>query len=44
MGTTLQLLPATSLSLIPPLSLHYYINYIYITFSFLVYYNKSRVI
>jgi hypothetical protein len=28
----------------PPLPLHYYINYVYITFSFLKYYNKTRVI
>jgi hypothetical protein len=28
----------------PPIPLHYYTNYIYITFSFLVYYNKPRVI
>jgi hypothetical protein len=28
----------------PPLPLHYYINYVYITFSFLMYYNKPRVI
>jgi hypothetical protein len=28
----------------PPLPLHYYINYDYITFSFLMYYNKLRVI
>jgi hypothetical protein len=28
----------------PPLPLHYYINYVYITFSFLMYYNKLRVI
>jgi hypothetical protein len=26
----------------PSLSLHYYINYVYITFSFLMYYNKPR--
>jgi hypothetical protein len=35
----------TSLSHIyPALSLHYYIDYVYITFSFLMYYNKPRVI
>jgi hypothetical protein len=28
----------------PPLPLHYSINYVYIMFSFLVYYNKSGVI
>jgi hypothetical protein len=28
----------------PPLPLHYYINYVYITYSFLMYYNKQRVI
>jgi hypothetical protein len=28
----------------PPLPLHNYINYLYITFSFLIYYNKPRVI
>jgi hypothetical protein len=28
----------------PSLPLHYYINYVYITFPFLVYYNKPRVI
>jgi hypothetical protein len=28
----------------PSLPLHYYINGVYITFSFLMYYNKSRVI
>jgi hypothetical protein len=27
----------------PPLPLHYYINYVYITFSFIMYYNKLRV-
>jgi hypothetical protein len=27
-----------------PLPLHYYINYVYIMFSFLMYYNKPRVI
>jgi hypothetical protein len=27
-----------------PLPLHYYFNYVYITFSFLMYYNKPRVI
>jgi hypothetical protein len=27
-----------------PLPQHYYINYVYITFSFLIYYNKPRVI
>jgi hypothetical protein len=27
-----------------PLPLHYYINYVYITFSFIMYYNKLRVI
>jgi hypothetical protein len=28
----------------PTLSLHYYINYVYTAFSFLMYYNKPRVI
>jgi hypothetical protein len=28
----------------PPLPLHYYINYVYISFSFHMYYNKSRTI
>jgi hypothetical protein len=28
----------------PPLPLQYYINCVYIMFSFLMYYNKSRVI
>jgi hypothetical protein len=35
---------ATSLSRIPSYTLHYYINYVYITFLFLMYYKKPRVI